>query len=352
MVAPPSIHADLDRPHGKVRGRWLRWLLAGTRGVFLTILLAWAAGAIYFAAPVPGFAARLVLAVMFTAFGIWSLWFARDRRLMLAFAVLYGGLLIWWSSILPSHDRQWRPDHAVLPQAIIEGDRVRISDVRNFDYRTRDDFDVRYETREVALSHLTGIDFYISYWMQGPVAHTFLSFTFDNAPPLAISIEARFEAHEGFDPLASLFKQFELIYVVGEERDVVRVRTNIRKEDVYLFHINVSPEAARRLFLVYLERINQVHAHAEFYHLLSNNCTINIVRYANRAGREGWFEIRHLLNGLIDGYLYNTNRLDSDLPLPELRARSHINEAAQAADDSSDFSERIRAELPPRVSRP
>src|SRR5262245_23470978 len=227
VVTSPSIQTDQDRRHRNVAGRAARWLLTAVRGVILTLVLAWAAGAIYFS-NLPWPVARIALAVMFTSFGIWSLWFARDRRFMLVFAVLYAGLLLWWSTIQPSHDREWRAEVAVMPQATINGDRVRISGVRNFDYRAVRDFTVHYETREVSLSHLTGIDFYISYFMGRPIAHTFVSFIFDDAPPLPISIEARFEAHEGFDPLASLFKQFELIYVVGDERDIVRVRTNYR----------------------------------------------------------------------------------------------------------------------------
>jgi hypothetical protein len=205
---------------------------------------------------------------------------------------------------------------------------------------------VRYEEREVSLSHLTGIDFFVSYWKVGPVGHTFLSFLFDNAPPLCISIETRPEVGEGFAPIASLFKQFELIYVVGHERDIVRVRTNFRDEDVFLYRLNTSPENARRLFLIYLERINELAAQAEFYHLLSNSCTVNIVRYANAAGRAGRWDFRHFLNGLIDGYLYSTGRVDTTLPFEELRRRSHINEAAQASNNASDFSELIRASLP------
>ena len=151
---------------------------------------------------------------------------------------------------------------------------------------------------------LPQLDFFVSYWKVGPVGHTFLSFVFDNAPPLCISIETRPEMGEGFSPIASLFKQFELIYIVGDERDIVRVRTNFRDEEVYLYRIRTSPENVRRLFLVYLGRINELADHAEFYHLLSNSCTINIVRYANAAGRVGQFDIRHLLNGFIDRYLY------------------------------------------------
>ena len=233
-----------------------------------------------------------------------------------------------------------------MPRAFIDGDRVRITGVRNFDYRSRDDFDVHYEERIVQLSHLTGLDFFVSYWSEGFVAHTFVSFIFDNAPPLSISIETRPEVGEGFDPVASLFKQFELIYVVGDERDLVRVRTNYRGESVYLYRLNSSPDNVRRLLMIYLARINELADKPEWYHLLTNSCTINIVRYANAAGRAGRFNIRHLLNGLIDSYLYHSGRVDTTLPFDELRRRSLINAAAQAADDAADFSDRIRASLP------
>jgi hypothetical protein len=289
---------------------------------------------------------RLALAASFAASAIWLLWLSRQRRRFVIFVVLFLGVVGWWISILPSHDRAWRPEVAVMPRALLDGDRVRITGVRNFDYRSVNDFTVRYEQREVQLSHLTGLDFFVSYWSEGLVGHTFLSFIFDNAPPLSISIETRPEVGEGFNPIASLFKQFELIYVVGDERDIVRVRTNYRKETVYLYRLNTATDNARRLFMVYLERINELADRPEFYHLLSNSCTINIIRYANAAGRAGRFDIRHLLNGMIDSYLYYSGRMDTTLPFDELRRRSRINDAAQAADDAPDFSDRIRASLP------
>ena len=178
-----------------------------------------------------------------------------------------------------------------------------------------------------------------------------MSFIFDNAPPLSISIETRPEVGEGFAPIASMFKQFELIYVVGEERDLVGVRTNHRQETVYLYRLNTSADDARRLLLVYLARINELADRPEFYHLLTNSCTINIVRYANAAGRVGRFDIRHLLNGLVDSYLYHSGRVDTTLPFDELRRRSLINEAAQSADGASNFSDLIRAWLPSRSPR-
>jgi len=306
------------------------------------LLLAWATLAIYYS-NLPWAWLRLSLAVAFLAFGTWALWLTRRRRMSLVFAGLFFCVVVWEICIRPSNDRQWRPEVAVMPRVTIDGDRVRITGFRNFEYHGTHDFTVRYEEREVLLSHLTSLDFFVSYWKKGPVGHTFLSFNFDNALPVCISIETRPEIGEGFNPIASLFKQFELIYVVGDERDIVRVRTNYRKEDVYLYHVLTSPENARRLFLVYIDRINKLADHPEFYHLLSNSCTINIVRYANSAGRIGGFDIRHLLNGFIDRYIYGAGLVDNTLPFDELRRRSRINDAALAADDTPDFSQRIRA---------
>ncbi|MGA7597075.1 MAG: DUF4105 domain-containing protein [Pseudolabrys sp.] len=309
------------------------------------LLITWCALAIYYS-NLPWSGLRLAAAVCFAAVAIWVVWISRLPRKSLIFFALCLGVIVWWILIPPSHDRPWRPDVAVMPRVVVDGDRVRITGVRDFDYRSLNDFNVHYEDREVQLSHLTGLDFFVSYWSEGLVGHTFLSFIFDNAPPLSISIETRPEVGEGFNPIASLFKQFELIYVVGNERDLVRVRTNYRKETVYLYRLNSSPEQVRRLLLVYLERINELADRPEFYHLLSNSCTINIIRYANAAGRAGSFDIRHLLNGLIDSYLYHSGRVDTTLPFDELRRRSLINAVAQAADKAPDFSERIRASLP------
>ena len=323
----------------------VRWLIAVVVFIGCALALTWATLAIYYSnLPWAGF--RLGLAIAFAAFAVWAVWFSRQRRMLMAVIVLFLGVVAWWTSIQPSHNRNWRPEVAVMPRAVVDGDHVRLTGVRNFDYRTRNDFTVRYEEREVSLSHLTALDFYVSYFMEGPVGHTFLSFIFDNAPPLSISIETRPEVGEGFAPVASLFKQFELIYVVGDERDLVRVRANYRHEPIYLYRLSISAEDARRLLRVYLARINQLADHAEFYNLLTNSCTINIVRYANAAGRTGRLDLRHILNGLVDGYLYYAGWMDTTLPFEELRRRSQINDEAQAADGAADFSDRIRTSVP------
>ncbi len=333
------------RRNGGLLYKFLGWPIKGPWLLFRVLLIAWATLAIYYS-NLPCAGLRLAVALSVARVAIWLLWRSRARYAFAMFVVLFLGVVAWWVSISPSHDRPWRPEVAVMPRATVDSDRVHITGVRNFEYRSVNDFTARWEEREVQLSHLTALDFFVSYWSKAPVGHTFLSFIFDNAPPLSVSIETRPEVGEGFNPIASLFKQFELIYVVGDERDLVRVRTNFRKETVYLYRLNASPENVRRLFTVYLKRINELADRPEFYHLLSNSCTINIIRYANAAGRGGGFDIRHVFNGLIDNYLYSSGRLDTTLPFDELRRRSQLNQAAQAANDAPDFSERIRASLP------
>jgi hypothetical protein len=188
---------------------------------------------------------------------------------------------------------------------------------------------------------------FISYWKPGPGGHTFVSFNFDDGtPPLCISIESRPEVGDAFSPIPSMFKPLELVYVVGDERDVVGSRATVREEEVYLYRIHCAPADARRLLEVYLAQINKLADQPQFYHLLSNSCTSNIVRYANAAGRKGDFDMRQLLNGWVDGYLYAAGWVDTSLPFDELRRRSRITDAAREAKDAPDFSERIRAAVP------
>jgi hypothetical protein len=337
--------------HAEIQRTWirklLRWFGTSVLNAALLMLVAWGSLAIYFS-NLPWSWGRTAFAVVFAAFAVWALWVTRRPMMRRWFAAVFAAVATWWILIPPSNDRPWRGEVAVLPRAVVDGDRVQLINVRNFDYRSVDDFDARYETREVSLAHLVSVDLLVSYWKIGPVAHTFVSFNFDDgSPPVCISIETRPEIGEGFDPLASMFKQFELIYVVGDERDLVRVRTDYRDEEVFLYRIRTTPEAVRQLFLIYLERINHLAEQPEWYHLLSNNCTLNIIRYSRAAGgQHRRFEIRHLLNGLIDRYVYGLGIVDTSLGFEELRRRSHINEAARAAGDAEDFSAKIRASLP------
>ena len=323
----------------------LRLLWRVSLMMVLFVLIAVATLAIYYS-NLPWAWVRLVLALAFAAFALWALYVGRSARARWFLAGLWVIVVAWFLSIPPSHDRVWREEVAVMPRANVAGDHVHLTGVRNFEYRSLEDFDVHYEEREVLLSDLTSVDLFISYWNVGPIGHTFLSFNFENAPPVSISIETRTEEGEGYDPVASIFKGYELIYVVGDERDLVGSRTNHRDEEVFLYPVKVPRDGARRLFQEYLERINYLADTPEWYHLLRNNCTLNIVRYANAAGRQGSFDLRHLLNGWIDRYLYEKGLVDTSIPFDKLRQASRINDAAMAAEGAADFSARIRESLP------
>jgi hypothetical protein len=347
-VEPTNPSRPVRRPLPPWIARLRRWCWTGLCRAAQFLLITWATLAIYYS-NLPWAWARVALAVAFAGFGVWALWVRRGARLQWAFAGAFAAVAVWWACIRPAHDRPWRPEVAVMPRAVVDGDRVRLTGYRNFTYRGEDDFDVHYEQREVSLAHLVSVDLFVSYWKIGPVAHTFVSFDFDDGtPPVCVSIETRPEVGEGFNALASLFKQFELIYVVGDERDIVRVRTDYRGEDVFLYRIRATPEQVRQLFRIYLDRINELADRPEWYHLLKNNCTVNIIHNASRAVGAGRapFDYRYLLNGLIDRYMYGVGVIDTSLDFEELRRRSLINDAARAAGDAEDFSARIRASLP------
>jgi hypothetical protein len=185
---------------GRFLSKVLNWLIRGAWVLFRVLLIAWATLAIYYS-NLPSSRLRIASAISFAA--CWAAVSVSAARPTVVDNMLFLGVVAWWLSISPSHDRPWRPEVAVMPRVTIDGDRVHIAGVRNFEYRSSTDFTVRYEEREVQLSHPTGLDFFVSYWSEGLVGHTFLSFIFDNAPPLSISIETRPEVGEGFNPVAS-----------------------------------------------------------------------------------------------------------------------------------------------------
>lgn len=284
------------------------------------------------------------IAAMLAAFS--PLW---RRRVVTAYALLFVTVLAWWLSLTPSNDRAWQPEVERLPYATVEGDLVTLHDVRNFAYRTETDFTPAYYTRTYDLRKLDGIDLYFVYWMGPAIAHTIVSFDFGDQGHLAVSIEARKERGEGYSSVKGFFRQYELIYIVADERDVIRLRTDYRKdppEDVYLYRVKGTPEAARRFFLSYMEAVNALRERPQFYNTLTANCTNMIWVHSGVNPGRVQFSWKILASGYAPEYLYREGRLDTRLPFAELTERAHINRAARAADGSPDFSARIREGLP------
>ncbi len=332
--------------------RFVRWL-----GALVVLAIAgWGALALALVGP-GGDKGRLVLAAAYGAAGlaaVVALLFRRGMRLALpVFAVALVAIGVWWSSIRPSNERDWQPEVARLAYATIDGDLVTVHNIRNFDYRTETDFTPAYYDRTYDLKKLDSGDLIAVYWMGPAIAHLFLSFGFGD-DHLAISIEARKEKGEGYSSAKGFFRQYELYYVVADERDVVRVRTNYRKdppEDVYVYALRVPRENMRRVFLEYMRKLNGLREHPEFYNTLTTNCTTAILMNTRVNPESLPFSWKVLLSGYTPQYAYEKGRLDRSLSFEELQRRSLVNAAGQAADQAPDFSRRIRAGLPGLAGR-
>lgn len=270
--------------------------------------------------------------------------------LLIGYFAIFFAVLGWWFNISPSNGRQWQADAEKLAFATLDGDRVTVHNIRNFAYKTEFDYRPAYYDKTFELNKLEGIDLFSVYWMGPAIAHTIISFHFGDADYLAVSIEARKELNEGYSTIKGFFRQYELIYFVADERDVIRLRGNYRKnpeEQVYLFRLQGSKDQAKRLFLEYVRQINRLNREPAFYNTLLDNCTTAIWFRTLVNPEHLAFSWKVLLSGYLPEYLYETGRLDTRMPFSVLRERALINGLARAADQSADFSVRIRARLEP-----
>lgn len=317
----------------------LGWLL-------LIIAAAWTFGALKFDSPFGSF--RLLTAVLFALGTLAALILVRPRWKAKAGVVVAIVLVInWWFTLKPSNDRNWQPDVAQTPWAEVNGDVVTLHNVRNCDYRTEKDYTPAWETRTLHLSQLTGVDIAIDYWGSPWMAHPMLSFQFADAPPVAMSIETRKEVGESYSAVGGLYRQFELIVIAADERDVWRLRTNYRKgEDLYLFHSTLTAAEARERFMEYVRTMNDMRDSPRWYNAVTTNCT-TAIRAQHPGTKRPPFDWRMLVNGKLDELLVEKGLIASDgLAFAELKKRALINPAAQAADKAPDFSKRIREGRP------
>lgn len=323
-----------------------RLIGALTGWIVLGIPSAWAVGALYYDLPVSWLrvpaAAIFAIAVLAAFIFVRPFW-KRALAILAGFALV----LCWWLTIKPSNDRDWQGDVAQTPWVEINGDDATFHNVRNFEYRSTTDYTPHWETRTVHLSQLTGIDLFINYWGSPYMAHPIVSFQFADGPPLAMSIETRKRTGQEYSAIGGLYRQYTLIYIASDERDVVRVRTNYRKgEDIYLYHTTVTPAQARERFLDYIASINELHTTPRWYNAVTANCTTSIRTQHDASERQKW-DWRILFNGKADEMLYEKEALATGgLDFDTLKSRSKINDAAKAADADPDFSKRIRAGVP------
>jgi hypothetical protein len=332
----------------------LRGFFRALLAIAILGLSAWAALALHFG-PLASTAGAAVVA----AVGLVAAFAAARRRgswwSVALFAAVFAGFLYVWSGVTPSNQRHWQPDVAELAYATFDGDRVTVHNIRNFDYRTETDYTPRYYDKTFDLRELDEVDLISVYWMGDAIAHIMLSFGFAGRDYVTVSIETRKEVGESYDTIRGFFRQYELIYIVGDDRDLIRLRTNYRKdppEEVYLYRAAGPSVNARRLFLDYFREINELREHPAWYNSLTTNCTTNVLMHTRVNPGDHSYSWKILLSGYAPLYAYERGRLDTSLPFEELKRRSHVNAAAQAADQAPDFSQRIRAGLPRPPAQP
>ncbi len=347
---PSSPQPPVPPQSGPPRRGWPRRLLAIFVRGLLTLALLGMAGWIFLAIRISDrhqTPPRTIIAALIAGIPLLLVVILRRRRIgLILFLLTFLATLGWYFSIQPSHNRDWQTDVAILPYADFDGDLVHLHNVRNFDYRSETDFTPAYYDRTYDLSKLQSIDLILSYWAGPAIAHAMLCFNFDDGQHVDISIETRKEKGETYSAVEGFFRQYELIYLVADERDVIRLRTNYRGEQVHLYRLRASPEKCRYVFLDYLETVNAIHNHARFYNALTENCTTSI--FAHLIGGpppQPKFTLGVLLSGYSAKYAYENGALDHSVPFDELQKRSLINDLAIPADQAPDFSDRIRARV-------
>jgi len=321
----------------RVIGIAITWFVLG-------LLTLWAVAALYVDFRIA--ALRIPLTVIYVLVIIAAL-VKLERKTAAALCVAgFCIVLAWWLSLEPSNDGNWQPDSDRTAWAEMDGDRITIHNLRNCDYRSETDYSNCWSDRTLNLSQIHAADFFLTNWGIPFASHPIVSFQFGDNQHVAFSIEARYKAGQQYSTILGFFRQYGLIFVAADERDVIRLRTNYRKdEEVYMYRVNVQPDVVRAMFLTYVTYLNKLKDHPEWYNELTRNCTTTLDKplAASTNDPQPW-SYKLILNGTLDELLYDRGRLvTGGLSFPELKQREHINAAAHAANESPDFSALIRA---------
>ncbi|OZI70819.1 Lnb N-terminal periplasmic domain-containing protein [Bordetella genomosp. 12] len=325
-------------------GKSIVWrVLAGLAVVLVT---AWGGLALYYQLP-GGRWGKGLATVLWVASALAALYalFARPhwgRRAGWLYALLVLVLLGWWHSLQPSNDRVWADDVARMLGGSHAGSVVRLENVRNFQWRTDDDYTVRWENRSYDLDELESVDMVLSTWGMPAIAHTLVSFGFSDGQHVVFSVEIRKEKHEKFSEIGGFFKEFELSVVAADERDIIYVRTAVRGEQVAIYPISMSRQAMRELFLAYVDTANGLREQPRFYHTVTANCTTLVYQMARAIVPGLPMDYRLLLSGYLPEYLYAHGGLDHSQSLEQIRQHADITARAARVGNTPEFSRAIR----------
>ena len=275
-----------------------------------------------------------------------AMWQGRTAVGVIAFSVALVGLLVWWTQLTPTNDHDWADDVVRISTGTVDGSRVTLHNVRNFDWRSQTDYTQRWETRTYDLDHLRNVDMIMSYWDRPSIAHMLISFGFADGEQVVFSVEIRRQRTQAYSEIGGFFKEFELSIIAADERDVVRLRTNVRGEDDYLYRLQLPLPAMRSLFLGYLGEANSLVDSPRFYNTITVNCTTLVYHMMKRIVGRLPLDYRLLLSGYLPEYVYRVGGLDRRYSLEELRRLGHITERARISDRSESFSADIRRGIP------
>ena len=274
--------------------------------------------------------------------------FCFPRRMLTIMFLLTASCAVfwWWTNLRPSHDRQWSQLSAVLPIVKIDGDTAAVQSIRNFKYAADGDYIPGYYDKTFDLNKIETLDLIISYWGDDEItAHSMLSFGFKGGGYLCVSVEARAEDGEEYSGIAGMFRKYELIYVLGDEIDLIGSRTGVRKERVYLYPTNTSPADVRKLFEKIAARVNQIAKTPEFYNTITDNCTTCLAYSGQSIVPPGSFDYRLLLNGYADQMACDNGWIATDDSFAETRERHYINQYVESKAGAANFSRLIRPHL-------
>jgi Domain of unknown function (DUF4105) len=350
ILVEPPMNTAVAQAYPK-RG-WIARRLTGLALALVWLVLAvlsfWAMAALYIDVRLSILKVPLTILYAVTLVVILAKYKLHVRSALLCFGC-FCVVLVWWLNLKPTNTAAWQPNVDRPAWTEIDGDRLIIHNLRDCDYRTETDYSSCWSDRTVNLSDLRGVDLFFTTWGVRWIGHPILSFQFGNDQHVAFSIEARYKAGQGYSAILGFFRQYELIFVVADERDVIRLRTNFRKdEEVFLYRARLVPQSARAIFLSYVEYLNQLKDHPEWYNALTRNCTTAIDKQiASKVANPQPWNYQILVNGTLDELLFNRGRLVTDgLAFKDLKSRAHINAIAKGADGSPDFSTIIRTNRP------
>lgn len=328
----------------RILGRGLALLLGGPIAL---LSIAWGTLALWYQLPGGGAVRALGAALWIAlALALFALAIRRRRwRPLSGYVLMYALLLAWWATIQPGNTHDWADDVARQLTGEVRGNVVVLHNVRDFDWRSDSDYDARWETQSYDLGRLVSADAVLSHWGSDAIAHAMISFGFDDGRHLVFSVEIRRRRGQEFSSIGGFFKDFETTLVAAPESDLIRVRTNVRGEDDYLYPLAVSRAAMRALFLSYVDTANRLAAAPEFYNTVTSNCATVVYRMARQFDPGLPLDARLLLTGYLPGYLYRIGALDHRLTLRQWNERARITRRALASRPGEDFSAAIRTPL-------